>query len=181
MLSALTPKPTRSTFAGLVRALHRLPQGSPLALEKGLCHPFPLCMTGCGGYLLSLGGRAPALPCSRPAALSHPPLLEKQTCFEGSPDCWRGHPYLVAVVTHPLNPARVGCQLVFALRPSTTIALGRADHRVWRCFIPAVVFQMAEVSTCVVVLAEALAARSAAGCHGVRDRAPRPGSVAQSV
>lgn len=47
--------------------------------------------------------------------------------------------------------------------------------------IPEVVFQPAEVSTCVVVLAETLAAMSVAGCHGVRDRAPSSGSVAQSV
>lgn len=47
--------------------------------------------------------------------------------------------------------------------------------------IPEVFFQPAEVPACVVVFAETLAARSAAGCHGVRHRAPRPGSVAQAV
>lgn len=48
-------------------------------------------------------------------------------------------------------------------------------------YTPGLFFQPAEVSTCVVVLAEALTPGSAAGCHGVRDRAPRPGSAAQSV
>lgn len=37
-------------------------------------------------------------------------------------------------VVLPLNPARVGCQLVFALGLST--ALGGADHRVCGCLIP---------------------------------------------
>lgn len=40
-------------------------------------------------------------------------------------------------VVLPLNPARVGYQLVFALRLNATIALGRADHRVWQRPIPA--------------------------------------------
>lgn len=48
-------------------------------------------------------------------------------------------------------------------------------------YTPVLFFLPAEVSTCVVVLAEALTPGSAAGCHGVRDRAPRPGSAAQSV
>lgn len=39
-------------------------------------------------------------------------------------------------VVLPINPARVGCQLVFALRLGTTIALGGADHRVWQRRIP---------------------------------------------
>lgn len=39
-------------------------------------------------------------------------------------------------VVLPFNPARVGCQLVFALRLGTTIALGGADHRVWQRLIP---------------------------------------------
>ena len=37
----------------------------------------------------------------------------------------------------PLNPACVSCQHLFALRSSTSIALGGADQRVWWCFIPA--------------------------------------------
>lgn len=40
-------------------------------------------------------------------------------------------------VVLPLNPARVGYQLVFALRLNATIALGRADHRGWQRPIPA--------------------------------------------
>lgn len=31
----------------------------------------------------------------------------------------------------PLNPARVGCQLLFALRRGATVAPGGADERVW--------------------------------------------------
>lgn len=47
--------------------------------------------------------------------------------------------------------------------------------------IPEVVFQPAEVSACGVAFADAPTARSAPGCHGVRERAPRPRSVAQAV
>lgn len=51
----------------------------------------------------------------------------------------------------------------------------------FKSHVPEVFFQPAEVSAGVVVFAETLAPGSAAGCHGVRDRALRPRSVAQSV
>ena len=64
--------------------LHCLPQGSPVALEKGLWNPLYDKARRC--CVSSLGRRALALPCSRPAALSRPPLLEQRTGFHGSPD-----------------------------------------------------------------------------------------------
>lgn len=88
--------------------------GSPLAphwqmaSEKGpmVMKPSPpSLMTRCGGYLSSLGGRALALPCSRPVALSCPPLLEQQARFQGGPYCQRRHPFLVAAV-HPVDKDR---------------------------------------------------------------------------
>lgn len=47
----------------------------------------PIWMTRCGGYLSSLGGRALALPRSRPVALSRRPLLEQEAGFHGGPHC----------------------------------------------------------------------------------------------
>lgn len=65
------------------------------------------------------------------------------------------------------------------LGASFGVTVSKYALAVWSA--PEAVFRPAEVQAGVVVFPDTLAARYAPGCAGVRERAPRPRSVAQSV
>lgn len=98
VVNAAAVEPARRKFDGVAPTLLT----SPAGFREGSWRPVPCrCVTRCGGKIcLLLGGRALALPRSRPVVPSRPPLLQQQTGFQCGPERLRRHLIVVLRPAH---------------------------------------------------------------------------------